>query len=222
MWRDALLVAGKDLRIELRSKVALNQVLPFAFVVLILFGLALGPDVKTLRGAAAGLFWIATLLSTLLAVQRSFALETSERAGDGLRLLGLDPAGIFLGKAAAIFAELAVLEVLLAGLATLLFRVQLGGVGLLVGTCLIATVGLASIGTIYGAITMGSRGSETLLPLVFFPVVAPLLLCATKAWNDGLGTAPGRGALWLEVLAIFAVIYLAIGAVVFGQLLEEQ
>src|SRR5215510_14108008 len=100
MWRDAALVAGKDLRIEARSRVATNQVAPFALVVLLLFGFALDPDRGVLGRASAGLFWVAVLLAVLLAVQRSFSLEAGDGAGDGLRLSGLDPAGIFLGKAA--------------------------------------------------------------------------------------------------------------------------
>jgi heme exporter protein B len=219
---DALLIAGKDLRIELRSKVALNQVLPFALVVLILFGLALDPTKVPLASAAAGLFWVAALLSTVLAVQRCFAIETVDRAGDGLRLLGIDPAGIFIGKACAIFVELILLEGALAIGAALLYQIRLSGAALLIGTCLVATIGLVAIGTIYGAITVGTKGGETLLPLVFFPVVAPVLLCATKAWNNGLAGTSASGWIWLDVLAAFAVIYTAIGVIAFGPLLEDQ
>ena len=107
MWRDAALVAGKDLRIEMRSRVATNQVAPFAVLVLVLFGLALEPDSGLLTKAAPGLFWIAVLFCSLLAVQRSFAVEAADSAQDGLRLSGLDPAGIFLGKAGAVALELA-------------------------------------------------------------------------------------------------------------------
>ena len=71
MWRDALLVAGKDLRVEVRSRVGLNQVVPFAVLVLVLFAFALDPEQDVLVRAAAGLFWIAVLLATLLAVPRS-------------------------------------------------------------------------------------------------------------------------------------------------------
>ena len=110
MWRDAWTVAAKDLRIELRSRVGVNQVVPFAVLVLLLFAFALGPDRKALASAAAGLFWLAVLFSAVLAVQRSFAIESADGARDGLRLSGLDPAGIFLGKAAAVVVQLAALR----------------------------------------------------------------------------------------------------------------
>src|SRR5947199_2459111 len=109
VFRDAALVAGKDLRIEARSRVATNQVAPFAVMVLVLFAFALDPDRGVLSTAAPGLFWVAVLFAALLAVQRSVAVEAADFARDGLRLSGLDPAGIFLGKAAAIALELAVL-----------------------------------------------------------------------------------------------------------------
>src|SRR5213594_2726838 len=102
VFRDAALVAGKDLRIEARSRVATNQVAPFALLVLVLFAFALDPDRGLLRRAAPGLFWVAVLFSALLAIQRSFALESADGARDGLHLSGLDPAGIFLGKLGAV------------------------------------------------------------------------------------------------------------------------
>ena len=49
MWHDAVLVAGKDLRIEARSRVGLWQVVPFALLVLILLAFAIGPDQAALR-----------------------------------------------------------------------------------------------------------------------------------------------------------------------------
>ena len=93
MWRDAALVAGKDLRLELRSRVTTNQVLPFALLVLLLFGFALDADRPVLDRATPGLFWLAVLFSTLLAVQRSFAVEAADGNRDALRLSGLSPAG---------------------------------------------------------------------------------------------------------------------------------
>jgi heme exporter protein B len=221
MLRDAALVAGKDLRIELRSRVGLNQVGPFAVAVLLLFGLALGPDRSVLAPASAGLFWVAVLLSALLAVQRSYAIESPDAARDGLRLSGLDPAGIFLGKAAAVVAQLLVLEAGLTIGVALLYGAHLSGALVLVAACAAGTLGLAATGTLYGIVASGLKIRETLLPLLFLPVVAPVLLAATKAWNEALAGTPGRADGWLDVLVVFAVLYTAIGTVAFGPLLED-
>src|SRR5882762_11763214 len=114
LWREVRLVAGKDLRIEARSRVTVQQVLPFGVIVLVLFAFALDPDRGVLRRVAPGLFWITVLLAALMAVSRSFAIEADNGALDGLRLSGLDGPALFLGKAAAIAVELLALEVVLA------------------------------------------------------------------------------------------------------------
>lgn len=222
MWRDAWLVIEKDLRIEARSRVAVNQVIPFAAAVVLLFGLALGPSRAVLAPASAGLFWVAVLLSTVLATQRSFAVESRDGNKDGIRLSGLDPAGIFLGKAGAVVVELLVLEALLTVGVAVLYGARLTGAVVLIAACVMATIGLAAVGVIYGAAASGLRVRETLLPLLFLPVAAPVLLGATKAWDEALTGRPGGGAGWLSLLAVFAVIYVAIGVIVFGPLLEES
>jgi heme exporter protein B len=223
MWRDALLVAGKDLRIELRSRVALNQVAPFAVLILVLFAFALDPDRGVLVRAAAGLFWVAVLLSSLLAVQRSAGVEAADGVADAQRLSGLDPAGIFLGKAAAVAVQLAVLEVILGTGVVLLYGVHLSGVGTLVATAVVATIGLAAAGTLYGVLAAGLRVRETLLPLLLLPVVAPVLIAATRASESALtGLASEVApAAWLRLLAVFAVIYVAFGVAAYGSLMEE-
>jgi heme exporter protein B len=215
-------MAGKDVRIELRSRVATNQVAPFAFLVLILFAFALDPDRGVLGTAAAGLFWVAVLFCALLAIQRAFALEASDGARDNLRMSGLDPAGMFLGKASAIAAELALLEVILGAGVVVLYNRSLHGPVLLVVTCVLATIGLAAAGTLYGALAAGLRVRETLLPLLLLPVVAPVLLAATRASEAALGGSPADGWPWVRVLGVFAVIYVAFGIVAFGPLLEES
>ncbi|GAC1530645.1 MAG: heme exporter protein CcmB [Acidimicrobiales bacterium] len=222
MWRDALLVAGKDLRIEVRSRVATNQVAPFAFLVLMLFAFALDADRTVLSRAAAGLYWIAVLFSALLAVQRSAAIEGADGARDQLRLSGLDPAGIFLGKVAAVAVQLLALEVALGVGVVILYDASITGAVLVVATCIAATAGLAAAGTLYGSLAAGLKVRETLLPLLLLPVAAPVLLAATKAWQAALDGVPGEGAAWLRLLGVFAVIYLTFGVVAFGSLLEES
>ncbi|MHB1486553.1 MAG: heme exporter protein CcmB [Acidimicrobiales bacterium] len=222
MWRDALLVAGKDLRIEVRSRVATTQVAPFALIVLVLFAFALDPDTGVLKSAAAGLFWVAVLFSAVLATQRSFSVESADSARDGLRLSGLDPAGIFLGKASALAVQLLALEVVLAGGVFVLYGPRMHSPLILLVTCGVATVGLAAAGTVYGVLAAGIRVRETLLPLLLLPVVAPVVLAATKSWETALGGTADVGHPWLRLLAVFAVVYTAFGVVAFGPLLEES
>ncbi|HZU72168.1 MAG TPA: heme exporter protein CcmB [Acidimicrobiales bacterium] len=222
MLREAALVAGKDLRIELRSRVGAQQVAPFALVVLVLFAIAFDADHALLQQASAGLFWVAVLLAAVLAVQRSFAVEASDAARDGLRLSGLDPAAVFVGKAAAIGLQLAVLQVVLAAGVVVLYSSALRDAPVVIGSAALATVGLAAAGTLYGVVAASLGVRETLLPLLLLPVVAPVLLSASKAWQAALVPGSGDPATWLRVLAVFAVVYVAAGFLFFGSLLEES
>jgi heme exporter protein B len=221
MWRDAALVAGKDLRIEARSKVALSQVAPFGVVALGLFAFALGPDRAPMVSGAPGLFWVAVLFSTVLAIQRSVSVESADGARDGLRLSGLDPAGLFLGKALAVAAQLVVLELVLTVGVVLLYGAAVKTVWLIAVACLLGTVGLAAAGTLYGALSAGIRVRETLLPFLLLPVVTPILLAGTRIWQAGLaGGTPSDATPWLHLLLAFDAVYLAVGVVVYGPIQE--
>ncbi|HEY6531125.1 MAG TPA: heme exporter protein CcmB [Acidimicrobiales bacterium] len=221
MIRDALLVAGKDLRLELRSRVALNQIVPFALLVLVLFAFALDPDRGVLDAATPGLYWVAVLFSGLLALQRSFSVEAADGNRDQLRLSGLDPAGIYLGKALAVAAQLLVLEVLLGVGVAVLYTTDVAGWPLLLATVVVATAGIAAAGTLYGVVSAGLRVRETLLPLLLLPVLAPILIGSTRAFEAALGGTPSDGWPWVGLMSVFAVLYVVAGVLGFGPLLEE-
>ncbi len=222
MWRDALTVAGRDLRIEFRSRVALNQVVPFAFIVLLLFGFALDPDRGILQKVTPGLFWVTVLLSALVVVQRSFAIERSDGGRDALRVGGIDPAGVFLGKGAAIVVVLGLLEIALLAAVAVLYGAPLRGWPLLVVTAFVSTVGIVAPGTVYGALASGLRVRETVLPLLFLPVVAPVMIGATRAFEAAFDGSSAAGWRWCGLLGVFAVAYTALGMLLFEPLLEES
>lgn len=226
-WRTSLLVARKDLLVEWRSRIAFNQVLPFAAVMLVLFAFALDrTDSSIVESVAPGLVWLAALFSLLLLVQRTFAVEAEDGALDALRAAGVDASALFWGKTMALATQLAVLELLLLGAAVLLYgtEVRAAGVLLLVVTWIAATGGLATVGTLYGGLAAGARGRETLLPLLLLPVVAPVLIGATRAVEAALGTggtAVADGWPWVGVVAVFAVTFGAAGTLAFGSLIDE-
>jgi heme exporter protein B len=220
--RDAFLVAGKDLRLEWRSRVALNQVAPFALLVLILFAFALDPDRGLLEKATPGLYWVAVLFSGLLALQRSFSIESADGNRDALRLSGLDPAGIFLGKVMAVGLQLLALELLLGIGVAVLYSTPITGWILLLTGALVATVAIAAAGTLYGVVAAGLRVRETLLPLLLLPVLAPVLIGSTRAFEAALGGTPSEGWPWVGLMGVIAVLYVVAGVFGFGPLMEES
>ena len=218
-------VARKDLRIEWNSRILTNQVAPFAAIVMVLFAFALDNE-GILQRVAPGLVWLATLFSMLVVIQRSFAVESADGALDALRVAGVDPVAIFVGKSVALAVQLLVLEVILVFTAVVLYAVDVSaaGFGLLVVTVPVATVGLACVGTLYGGLAAGVRGRETLLPLLLLPVVAPVLIGATRATESAFasgGATVSEGWPWVGLLAVFAVLFVAVGSVAFGPLIDE-
>jgi heme exporter protein B len=225
MWRVMRAVAAKDLRIEGRSRVVTNQVVPFAVLVLVMFAFALDVE-SVLQRVAPGLVWLAIMFCQFFLVQRAFAVETSDGALDALRVAGVDLAGVFLGKAIALMIELLALVALLLAGAVLLYRaeIRLDGLVMLVITAVTATAGLAGVGTLYGGLAAGAKGRETLLPLLLTPVVAPVLIASARATEAALGTAGtalADGWPWVGLLATFAVAFGVVGTVAFGPLIEE-
>ena len=169
--------------------------------------------------------WLATLFSLLILVQRAFAVEAEDGALDALRVAGVDP-WRSTSASRSPSPTTAVLEVILLTFAVVLYGadVQAGGIVLLVATLVLATIGLACVGTLYGGLTAGFTGRETLLPLLVLPVVAPVLIGATRAVESALGTdgvALSEGWPWVGLLAVFAAGFGAGGALAFGPLIEE-
>jgi heme exporter protein B len=219
------LVAGKDMRIELRSRVLINQVLPFAAIVMVLFAFALDND-GILERVAPGLIWLATLFSMLVVVQRSFAVESGDGALDALRTAGVPAQGIYFGKAIALGLQLMVLEILLFGAAFVLYnsRIAGAGIGLLITSALAASCGLGLVGTLYGGLTTGTKGRESLLPLLLLPVVAPVLIAATRATEASLGVggiSMRQGWAWVALLVTYALLFAIGGSVAFGPLVDD-
>lgn len=231
MWSDARLVAAKDLRIELRSKVLTTQLLPFGLIVLVLFAFGISPDRRvvadegTVRSVLAqiapGLFWLAVLFSALLAFSRAFAVESVDGNLDALRLTALDPGGVFLGKALAIAVQLLVVEIVLGAGAFLMYGPDLTHIGLLAVTVVTTTIALAAAGTLYAALASGLRVRDTLVPLLALPALSPVLLGASVATEAALFGPVDRGWPWAGVLGAFALLYLGAGILTFGHILEE-
>lgn len=221
----ALAVARKDLLVEWNSKILINQVAPFAAIVMVMFAFALDND-GILQRVAPGLVWLATLFSMLVVVQRSFAVETADAALDALRVAGVDSSAIFAGKSVALMVQMFALEAMLVATAVVLYGVEmsLAGLGQAVVTMVAATIGLGAVGTLYGGLAAGVKGRETLLPLLLLPVVAPVLIGATRATEAAFGSGGAtvsEGWPWIVLLAVFAVIFSAVGSVAFGPLVDE-
>jgi heme exporter protein B len=118
--------------------------------------------------------------------------------------------------------QLASIEVVLGFGAFVVFGAPVAEPGLLAATVALATIGVTLAGTLYAALAAGLRVRDTLVPLLVLPVLAPVLLGATLATRDALFADPAvPGWSWVMLLAVFSLLYLGVGMLAFGQLLEE-
>ena len=219
MIKTALLVCAKDLRIELRSRVLLWQVVPFGVMALLLSGLALGPSHAGNSSAGPGLFYLVSLFVALLMINRSQAIESTPGTRASILTLGLDPAGVFLGKSLALAIELWVTGLVLLAGAVLALHTALHGALLALPSIAVTLGAMAAAGSLYGALTAGGEGSSTLLPVLTLPAFAPLLIAGERSFSAALH----GGSLWewWVIVSVALVAYLAVGILLYG-VLEES
>lgn len=224
--RQAMVIARKDLVVEWRARQLLVRVAPFALLVLVLFAVALDSEPLLLR-AAAGLVWLAMLFASMMLVQRAFDVETEDGAIDVLLTGTVQPGQVFLGKTIAALVQLVTLGAVLVAGAIVLYGATVSGrnVVLLVTVVVCASCGLAAVGTLYGAVVANMNGKDSLLPLLAMPVLAPLLIGASRATEASFGSLTiesADGWAWVALLAVFAVTFTAAGAAAFGTLVEAE
>jgi heme exporter protein B len=189
--RDTAALARKDLLLELRAKETLPSMLLFVVATLVIFHFALPHGTSDV--AARGLLWSALVFTALLGLTRAFVAEREQGMFDALVLAPCDRSAIWLGKALAVLAFLVAAELV----ALPAFAAFFSGLdGRTVAAVALADVGIATVGTLFGAMAVAGKARELLLPLLFLPMAIPIVV-------GGVG-----GYLWFLVLydAIFAVL----------------
>jgi heme exporter protein B len=220
--RRAWIVVWKDVLSERRSKESLNALVFFSILLLFVFQFALGPERARVEAALPGLLWLGFILSGLLAFGRTFLVERENDCWEGLVLTPGDKSAIYVGKLAGNVLLMAVVEAVLLVLFAVFFGLDFTGV--LPGLSLVlalGTLGLASVGTLFGAITAQMRARELLLPVLLLPAVVPILLGSVSATQTVLlGQPLAEAAAWLKLLAAADVVYLVVGLLTFEFVLE--
>jgi heme exporter protein B len=212
----------KDLLLQWRSRAQLVAIFAFGAAALLLFSFAIGPDSLALREHAAGFLWLALLLASTLSLAESFEREMEEHALEGLLLLPASARALYYGKAVANWAQLAILGVALVPVAVVLYDAGTVRLVALLAVILLGTAGLSAPGTLYAAMTAQTRARQTLLPLLLFPLVVPVLLAAVKATSLLiLGDPMEQLRPWAILLVLFDVVHWSLGGLLFGRVVEE-
>ena len=220
----ARVILHKDLLLELRTKESVPAMTLFALTVYVLFHFGL--DRNTLDGElASGVLWVTLLLAAVIGVTRLFAAEREQGGIDGLLLAPVDRTALFVAKASALFLFLVALELV----AVPAFAILLLGPDLwqalpeLLAVLLLADLGIAAIGALTSALAAETRVRELIVPLLFLPLMVPLLIGAAKATEPLLREVASSEDLWrwLGLLSLYDVVFLLLAVAVFDYLLED-
>ncbi len=212
----------KDMLLQLRRRAQVAAILVFGATSLLLFSFAIGPDSAALRQHAAGFIWLAILLSSTLTLADSFHSEMEEGALEGLLLLPARPAALYYGKALANWTQLCFLGFCLVPVMVVLYDAGTTRFLGLAGIILLGSAGLSAPGTLYAAMTSQARARQTLLPLLLFPLVVPVLLASVKATSLLiLGDPMGQIRSWALLLVSFDLIYWSLCGLLFGRVVED-
>ena len=216
-----LAIAWKDVRLEVRSRDTVVSALIFGLIVVVVFNFGLNRTPGSLAPVAPGLLWVAYGFVGVLAMNRAFARELEQGALDGLLAAPVSRDAVFLGKMLGTLAFMLVIEaVLLPVFAVMLDLPTLSPVLALI--ILLATIGFATVGTFFAAIAAQTRSREILLPVLFFPVIVPVIIAAVEATDLVLQGGPMLGVWtrWLPLLVVFDALFLVICPWIFGYVFE--
>jgi len=212
----------KELLLLWHTRAQAVAVFVFGATALLLFSFAVGPNAAALRQHAAGFLWLGLLLSSTLTLSESFHAEMENRALEGLLLLPVSPRALYYGKALANTMQLVLLGIALVPVMVVLYDAGTTRIPMVLVIILLGCAGISAPGTLYSAMTSQARAKETLLPLLLFPLIVPVLLASVKATSLSiLGDPMGQSRSWVLLLVAFNGIYWSLCGLLFDRVVEE-
>lgn len=221
--RLALIIAGKDIRLELRSRTSLLSATVFAALVLIVFNFARDPTAVATVDLAPSVLWVTVSFASVVAMNRAFTVERENAAFDGLLLAPVAREVLYLGKYLASLAFVLVVEAIALPLFVLFFNVDLGHAlpGLLC-TLVLATAGFVAVGTVFSAMVVRTRFAELMLPILLLPFMVPPLIFAVKTTVPLFAGRPLSDVVdGLRLLALYDVAFITLSILLFSAVVDE-
>jgi len=214
-------IVQKDLIAEYRSRELFTAMFVFSILVIFIFNFALELDIQTRRSVTSGVMWATFVFAGTLGLNRSLAAEQDRGSFDGLLLAPVDRSAIYFGKVISNLAFMLIVQAVVLPVYSALYGVNLFQPGLLL-VILLGSIGYTAIGTLLASMAVQTRTRDILLPILLFPVVLPLLIAAVKASAAFLsGAALSEIAPWLNLLAVYDVIFTALAFMLFDYIVEE-
>jgi heme exporter protein B len=212
----------KDLRIEWRSKEAINSMLFFALLVVVLFSLAFDPRGSFSREIAGGVLSVATMFASVSALNQAWSREIRHQVLDAQRMAPAPGSDLFLAKVIANFLFVTIVQLLLAPVFLVMYNLRVEGDAWLLALVLpLGTWALVANGTFFAALSIRSRNREMLLPLILFPIFIPALLAMVLA-TTAILTGESDPSLWIKLLVGYDIIFTTVSLILFDVVLHAE
>jgi heme exporter protein B len=198
---------AKDLRLEWRSKDAINSMLFFALLVVVVFSFSFDPNAEESRQIAGGLIWVAFLFAAVVALNQTWARELRNQVLDAYRVSPAPANSLFLAKALGNFVFVGILEMLMTPLFVMFYKLRpLGSAWQLIPVALLGTWAIVVNGTFFAAMSLRTRSREIMLPLLLFPITIPALLAMVNA-TSAILTGEMSPRFWIVLLTTYDVVF---------------
>jgi len=213
---------AKDLRLEWRSKDAINSMLFFALLVVVIFSFSFDPNAEESRQIAGGLLWVAILFSAVVALNQTWTREIRNQVLDAYRISPAPPNALFLAKAAGNFLFVSAIEVLITPLFIAFYKLRaLGPSWQLLPVAILGTWALVVNGTFFAAVSLRTRSREIMLPLLLFPISIPAILAMVSA-TTAILTAEFSPRFWIVLLITYDVVFTVASLLLFETVLDAE
>lgn len=220
-WPTVGTLVWKDILAELRTKDVVTSVLAFALLALVIFNFALRPTPQLAPTVAPGVLWVAFTFAGVLGLTRTFVLERDQGNLEGLLLTPTSRDALYVGKMLGSLTFMLVAEVVMLPVFAILFNISPFR-PMLILVMLMATLGFAAVGTLFSAIAVNTRSREIMLPMLFIPIVVPIIIGAVVTTETALEGGPWSDITrWIQLIAVFDILALVFSAFAFQHVLEE-
>ncbi len=216
----SMAVFAKDVRLELRTRYALNAILMFAVTTLATVSFSVGQSGLPPKLLAA-LFWIVMLFSAMSGLAQAFIRE--EEAGTALTLrLMADPDPVYVGKLLFNFSLLTVMAALITPIFFIFTDAPASGIATFILVLALGVIGLCSATTLVAAIIAKASVKGALFAVLSFPILMPLLLVLILATEKVLDSgAIGDIATEIQFLVAYGVVMVTGSVLLFKFVWQE-
>lgn len=214
-------ITWKDTVSEMRTKEIISSVLVFTILVIVIFNFAFGGSQETMRLVAPGILWVTFAFAGVLSLNRAFVPEKEQGCLEGLMACPISRESIYVGKMLGSLLFMLIIEAIALPIFSFLFNLPVLSFQIITITVL-TTVGFVAVGTLFSALAINTKAREMVLPILFLPIVVPIIIGAVEASGKALSGASWSELFsWLQIIVAFDVIFLVVSFLVFAYIIEE-